>query len=74
MRWRPGAAPGAARRSRVRRGLVGAVAGGFLGQRFGLLSGFRVLAVLYGVLTAWHARGVLTETPSPLSLADGEPE
>jgi MFS family permease len=55
-------------------GLIGAVAGGFLGQRFGLLSGFRVLAVLYGILTAWHARGVLTEATSPLALAESEPE
>lgn len=32
--------------------LIGAVAGGSLGQRFGLLSGFRVLAALYAVHAA----------------------
>ncbi|WP_437618725.1 hypothetical protein [Sorangium sp. So ce1151] len=54
--------------------LIGAVAGGSLEQRFGLLSGFRVLAALYAVLMVWHARGVLTEDDQPVALAGGEPE
>ncbi|WP_437904681.1 MFS transporter [Sorangium sp. So ce327] len=55
-------------------GLIGAVAGGSLGQRFGLFSGFRVLAALYAVLMLWHGRGVLTENAEPVVLAEGEPE
>jgi MFS family permease len=54
-------------------GLIGAVAGGFLGQRYGLLSGFRVLAVLYTVLTLWQARAALAEGPRlTLSPSEGE--
>jgi ribosome biogenesis protein Tsr3 len=47
---------------------------GSLAQRFGLLSGFRVLAALHAVLMVWHGRGVLTENGRPVALAEGESE
>lgn len=42
-------------------GLIGAVVGGVLAARFGLLSGFRVLFVLYVGLLFFHARGLLAD-------------
>lgn len=45
-------------------GLLGAVSGGVLTQHFGLLSGFRVLAVLYTVLTVWQLRRVIAGVPT----------
>jgi MFS family permease len=41
-------------------GLTGAVLGGLLGQQFGLLSGFRVLSVVYALQLLRYLHGVLT--------------
>lgn len=39
-------------------GVAGAVLGGLVGQRFGLLAGFRLLAVVYAVQVAWQLRSM----------------
>jgi len=51
-------------------GLVGAVLGGVLSQHFGLLAGFRVLAVVFLLQLLWESCGLLIRRSVPPDLHD----
>jgi MFS family permease len=55
-------------------GLVGAVLGGVLSQHFGMLAGFRVLAVLFLLQLLWESYGLLIRTAVAADFHDAFPD